>query len=55
MKVIKLLSLFLVIFGASSCNTLVGIGRDIKQTGGGIESKAQGSTFKAGATNIAAE
>ena len=50
MKAIKLLSLFLFIFAASSCNTFVGLGRDIKQIGGGLESKAQGNTYKQGAT-----
>ena len=50
MKLIKLFGLVAVAASFSSCNTLVGIGRDIKQFGGGIESKGQGDSYKEGAS-----
>jgi len=51
MKLTKILALSLAVFGLASCNTISGVGRDFQQFGGGISSKAQGGTYKDGATS----
>lgn len=35
----------LLVLGLSSCNTMIGIGRDFRQLGAGLEHKAHGRTF----------
>ena len=60
MKFIKLIGLFSLVFGFSSCNTVIGVGRDIKQAtqavgsgvekggqavGSGLENKGYGKTW----------
>lgn len=34
----------------SSCNTMIGIGRDFRQLGTGLENKAHGRSFNGGET-----
>lgn len=51
MKLILFIGATLILAFTSSCNTFIGMGRDIKQVGGGLESKAQGGTYQQGATS----
>lgn len=49
MKLIKLSFLGFALYGLASCNTISGVGKDFKQFGGGISSKAEGGTYEDGA------
>lgn len=46
MKALLLGSAALAFLASSSCNTFVGMGRDFKSLGTGVENKAYGKTWK---------
>ncbi|MFC5050617.1 hypothetical protein ACFPK9_08330 [Rubritalea spongiae] len=46
MKALLLSTLIIGLFGLSSCNTFVGVGRDFKSLGQGVENKAYGKTWQ---------
>jgi predicted small secreted protein len=46
MKALILSTAALATLALSSCNTFVGIGRDFKSLGQGVENKAYGNTWK---------
>lgn len=46
MKLFAILAL--AAMGLASCNTMIGMGRDFRQLGEGIEHKAHGRTFEGG-------
>ncbi|MGJ8674203.1 hypothetical protein [Rubritalea sp.] len=45
MKALFLSTAALTFIGLSSCNTFVGVGRDFKSLGQGVENKAYGNTW----------
>ncbi len=45
-KLMKTIALaILAVFALGSCNTMIGIGRDFRQLGSGLEHKAHGRSF----------